>query len=233
MGVFYAAARDPIFYSHHSNIDRLWEVWKKEGGRHQDYEDEDFREAEFLFYDEEARLVRVKVKDCLDTERLGYKYEDIDNPWLNTPPTPKTPTSTKQITEEATYPLSLDKSPASSTIKRPKISRSQEEKAKEEEVLIINGIEYNSDEYVKFDVYINAPVPSGIGPESCEFAGCFANVPHLSKSDKSMKVKTKMEFGITDLINDLGVDGDETVIVTLMLRSGDVKVEGVQIELSG
>ncbi|KAL0401032.1 UNVERIFIED_CONTAM: Polyphenol oxidase A1, chloroplastic [Sesamum latifolium] len=27
MGTFYAAARDPIFYAHHANIDRLWNIW--------------------------------------------------------------------------------------------------------------------------------------------------------------------------------------------------------------
>ncbi|KAH0977336.1 hypothetical protein GBA52_027055 [Prunus armeniaca] len=28
MGTFYSAARDPAFYTHHANIDRLWEVWR-------------------------------------------------------------------------------------------------------------------------------------------------------------------------------------------------------------
>lgn len=27
MGVLQTAARDPIFYAHHANIDRLWDVW--------------------------------------------------------------------------------------------------------------------------------------------------------------------------------------------------------------
>ncbi|KAJ1434765.1 putative domain, di-copper centre [Sesbania bispinosa] len=33
MGTFYSAARDPIFYSHHSNIDRMWSIWKTLGGK--------------------------------------------------------------------------------------------------------------------------------------------------------------------------------------------------------
>ncbi|RZC43713.1 hypothetical protein C5167_036652 [Papaver somniferum] len=29
MGDFYSAARDPIFYAHHSNCDRMWTIWKE------------------------------------------------------------------------------------------------------------------------------------------------------------------------------------------------------------
>ena len=70
MGTFYSAARDPIFFPHHGNVDRLWDIWKMQGGKRENFADDDFREASFLFYDEHARLVRVKVKDCLDAERL-------------------------------------------------------------------------------------------------------------------------------------------------------------------
>jgi hypothetical protein len=27
MGIYYASGRDPIFYAHHTNIDRQWEAW--------------------------------------------------------------------------------------------------------------------------------------------------------------------------------------------------------------
>ncbi|PTQ27037.1 hypothetical protein MARPO_0237s0003 [Marchantia polymorpha] len=60
MGNFIYAARDPIFYSHHSNVDRLWDVWKtipdkvtKSGSRKRmDYTSRDFLDTEFTFYDE-------------------------------------------------------------------------------------------------------------------------------------------------------------------------------------
>ncbi|KAI5071758.1 hypothetical protein GOP47_0014009 [Adiantum capillus-veneris] len=58
MGTLYSAGRDPIFHAHHSNIDRLWEVWKSLGGRRQDLTDSDYLNATFLFYDENAKLVR-------------------------------------------------------------------------------------------------------------------------------------------------------------------------------
>lgn len=68
-------------------------------------------------------------------------------------------------------------------------------------------------------------IPGGIGPDS--------NVPHLHKAtDRSMMVRTKLKLGITDLIDNLDVDADEMVMVTLLLREGAVKVGGVLIELA-
>lgn len=79
----YSAARDPIFYSHHANCDRLWNVWKTlPGGKRTGFEDDpDWMESQLLFYDENADLVRVKIKDSLDNVKLRYTYEEVDNPW--------------------------------------------------------------------------------------------------------------------------------------------------------
>ena len=153
-------------------------------------------------------------------------------PWVNTPPTPKTPAPAKKPVPAATFPVTLDKSAVSTTVKRPKPSRSQQEKDEEEEVLVVDGIEFDSHLCVKFDVYINAPDPGGIGPDCSEYAGSFFNVPHMKRTDGSMMVNTKLRLGITDLIDALNVDGDESVIVTLMPRMGTVTIGGVHIELS-
>ena len=67
------------------------------------------------------------------------------------------------------------------TVKRPKPSRSQWEKDEEEEVLVVDGIEFDSHLCVKFDAYINAPELGDIGPECSEFSGSFVNVPHMKR----------------------------------------------------
>lgn len=88
MGNFYSAGRDPIFFAHHGNVDRMWSIWKTLGGKRKDFTDPDWLNTEFLFYDENAQLVRVKVKDCLDSKNLGYVYQDLSVPWLKNRPTP-------------------------------------------------------------------------------------------------------------------------------------------------
>ncbi|CAH9103989.1 unnamed protein product [Cuscuta europaea] len=75
MGNFYSASKDPVFYSLHGNVDRLWSVWKSLGGKRHDITDPDWLQSAFIFYDENKNLVRVKVQDCLDHKKLGYTFQ--------------------------------------------------------------------------------------------------------------------------------------------------------------
>ncbi|MCL7048929.1 hypothetical protein MKW94_006836 [Papaver nudicaule] len=149
MGDFYSAARDPIFYDHHANIDRIWTTWKK---------------------------------------NLRYKYEEVNIPWLQIKPVPPTAKkakeniSMKKAVGTTEFPILLDK-------------------AVQVLILIISGIELHKGDPVKFDVFINDE--DEVGPESTEFAGSFTNVTHKhGRKDKNM-IRTKLELGITDILEDL------------------------------
>ncbi|KAI3974608.1 hypothetical protein MKX01_029598 [Papaver californicum] len=238
MGNFYSAARDPIFYAHHSNCDRMWTIWKSLGGNRKDFTDPDFLNAAFLFYDENKQLVRVMIKDCLEQENLRYKYEDVEIPWMQTKPkTPKTSKVKKKIakkkSEGATeFPIILDKT-VEFLVKRPKTkSRSKKEKEDKEEILIISGIELEKGALVKFDVFINDE--DEVGPESSEFIGSFTNVPHKhGKKDK--KIKTWLKLGISDTLEDLDAEDDDYVLVTIIPRDSGrgkevVTIEGIEIQ---
>lgn len=127
------------------------------------------------------------------------------------------------------FPGKLDKT-VKVIVSRPKKSRSKEEKEEEEEVLLIDGIEVERDVFVKFDVFINDEDEAMSGADKTEFAGSFVNVPH--KHERHKKIKTKLRLGISELLEDLGADDDENVLVTLVPRSGvgDVSIDGVKIE---
>lgn len=79
------AGKDPVFYAHHGNIDRLWKLWPLGGQGRANPTDPDFLDAEFLFYDETKNVVRVKVRDAMDTRALGYVYEfeERNEAWWN------------------------------------------------------------------------------------------------------------------------------------------------------
>ncbi|XP_059439392.1 polyphenol oxidase, chloroplastic-like [Corylus avellana] len=247
MGNFYSAGRDPIFYSHHSNVDRMWTIWKTLGGKRQDFTDPDWLNASFIFYDEDAQPVRVYVKDSLDSTNLRYVYQDVEIPWLKSKPTPRKPKQKKVATlfppgrggvalaaEKSAgvvaFPVVLDKV-ISTVVPRDRKSRSQKEKEDEEEVLVIDGIEFAKDAAVKFDVYINDDDESPSTPDKTEFAGSFVNVPHLHTHAKQKK--TCLKLGITDLLDDLGVDDDDSVVVTLVPRYGNgiATIGGIKITL--
>ncbi|XP_058072659.1 polyphenol oxidase, chloroplastic-like [Magnolia sinica] len=232
MGNFYSAARDPIFYAHHSNIDRLWTVWKGLGGKRRDFTDSDWLDSAFLFYDENAQLVRVKVRDCLDSRNLRYTYQPVDNPWVKSRPTSAKATSAALATagKKSEFPRALD-SVIKIRIDRSKKSRSKKEKEDEEEVLVIDQIELERDTFVKFDVFINVEDENSTGPGSIEFVGSFVNVPH--KRGKNLaKLKTCFRVGITDVLDDLDADADDDVEVTIVPRQGKdvVSIGGIKIE---
>ncbi|KAJ0836553.1 putative catechol oxidase [Helianthus annuus] len=154
MGNFYSAGRDPLFYAHHANVDRMWSVWKTLGGRRADFTDNDWLDSSFLFYDENA------------------------------------------------------------------------------EILVIEGIEVKRDEFVKFDVFVNDE-DDGMNAtaDKTEFAGSFVNVPHKHhKHGKS--AKTRLRFGISELLDDLKANDDDNVLVTLVPKNGagEISIKGIKIE---
>nr|ADF59059.2 polyphenol oxidase V [Pyrus x bretschneideri] len=243
MGNFYSAGRDPIFFAHHSNVDRMWNIWKSLGTKNKDINDPDWLDAGFLFYDENAELVRVRVRDCLDNKKLGYTYEDVEIPWLKTRPTPRRTkaagvakaaetTSLGKLVGSKDFPVSLE-TKIRTVVPRPKQKkRSKKEKEDEEEILVIDGIEFDKDVAVKFDVCVNDvdddEAPSG--PIYSEFAGSFVSVPHKHKENK--RSKGCLRLGLTELLEDLGAEDDESVVVTLVPRfsSQAVKIGSIKIE---
>ncbi|KAI5339221.1 hypothetical protein L3X38_018493 [Prunus dulcis] len=237
MGVFYSAGRDPIFFAHHANVDRMWYLWKK-NFKGQDITYTDWLDSAFLFYDEKQRLVHVTVRDSLDTALLGYDYESVDIPWKDHKykPTPRFPANKTKpqfsFAELCTkFPDTLD-STISVEVARPEEvrNRSDAEKAKQEEVLVIRGIEFPATVPVKFDVYVNDDADSPSGPDKSEFAGSFVHVSH--RHDHI--IKTKLRLGITQLLRDLGAAKEDSVVVTLVPRNGEGKITigGFSIELS-
>ncbi|MGK3985935.1 tyrosinase family protein [Sorangium sp. So ce136] len=73
------AARDPIFFLHHANIDRLWKRWLDQGGgRGYPLKDEDvWWRSSFEFFDENGSPAKLTGADITDTVlQLGYRYDD-------------------------------------------------------------------------------------------------------------------------------------------------------------
>ncbi|CAK7337224.1 unnamed protein product [Dovyalis caffra] len=248
MGVFYSAARDPIFYPHHANIDRLWEVWR---GFHMDNDitDPDWLDSFFYFYDEKSQFTRVKIRDVLDITKLRYSFEKVDVPWLNARPKPSVQPEaarqilkTREIERTSQFPShsiissdfrsnrqTLD---ASVTVKviRPKVRKTKGDREEEEEVLVVHGIDVKEEAYVKFDVYVNVVNETIINPGFREFAGTFVHIP---SGVKLARRKTSLKLGISELLQDLEAEEDESIWVTLLPRNEgciNTSVDGIRIE---
>jgi hypothetical protein len=67
--------RDPVFYAHHGNIDRLWSSWVAAG-----HDNPDFGLSRVTFYDETQTLRFILLNDLRDTGPLGYQYSTLMQP---------------------------------------------------------------------------------------------------------------------------------------------------------
>lgn len=79
MSVFQTAGRDPIFFAHHGNLDRLWENWRRDATRKATEPTSDaFLKHSFVFTWLDGAPVEVPMTDILDTTKLGYQYDYLD-----------------------------------------------------------------------------------------------------------------------------------------------------------
>lgn len=76
------APRDPIFWLHHANLDRLWKRWLDQGGgRANPDTNADWMNDRFHFFDEFGAPVEMSAAEVLDTAgQLGYAYDDDPAP---------------------------------------------------------------------------------------------------------------------------------------------------------
>ena len=71
--------RDPVFYAHHGNIDRLWSSWVRIT-QPTPHRNPDFGDAKVFFYDETRTWRFVLMNDLRDESRLGYRYSSLMTP---------------------------------------------------------------------------------------------------------------------------------------------------------
>jgi len=79
MASFSGAGFDPIFYTHHNMIDRVWNMWKARDPKNNvDPTDDEFLSYEFQFFGASGDVESYKVKDLLDSHKLGYEFDNLD-----------------------------------------------------------------------------------------------------------------------------------------------------------
>lgn len=78
------AALDPIFWIHHCNIDRLWEVWLRRDSRNENPTDSDWldgpRDQAFAIFDAWGKDIPCTPRDMRDLSKVGYDYDDTSDP---------------------------------------------------------------------------------------------------------------------------------------------------------
>lgn len=80
MSDFNQAAGDPIFWLHHANLDRLWEVWRRSTGLGLDPTANRFVDRSFEFLDADGLRTESTCGSVLNVAGLGYDYADVSIP---------------------------------------------------------------------------------------------------------------------------------------------------------
>jgi tyrosinase-like protein/polyphenol oxidase-like protein len=170
----YCSPRDPVFWVHHTNIDRLWVNWLARGGGRANPTDRVWLKTRFPFYDENGARVTMTAADILDTvKQLHYKYDDGLPPVtaslrdviaVNTPP-PSLPQGPPRLIAASEEGMTLSGQPTSVTVPLPAAAQNTVATLVAGDssghlTLSVEGIQFVENPGVVYEVHLNLP-PGG------------------------------------------------------------------------
>lgn len=218
------AARDPIFWLHHANIDRLWQVWLNQGNRANPLGAENWKNQPFTFFDGGGNEVRLTGCQILNmATQLGYEYDGVpvENVQLCPPetaeeavaPPPPAPQAEMLVALPARE-VHLGNASVSVPVPVPgeMVARMQTlaAGAPKKAWLVVEGLK-QLNKGVYFQVYLNLPEKQTPDPAGAHFVGNIS----LFGSGHQGEGEAEHAFDITDELNDLRAQG---------LWTGDLRV---------
>jgi hypothetical protein len=202
MSSFNCAARDPIFWLHHANIDRLWQKWLNQGGaRKNPIPNGKWRTQVFTFFNENKAKVTMTGCQILNmATQLQYQYEGT--PVNNIQLCPPTIIATPQI--ESVTPLRLV---AASKAGETRLGNNQvsvdialpaQTGAAPEDVkptrLAVEGVKVLKPGGI-YQVYLNLPAGQKANPQGPYFLGnisIFGDPEHTGEMTRSFDITAKI-----------------------------------------
>lgn len=177
------SAQDPIFCFHHSNVDRLWDIWLAQGGGRSDpIGDATWKGKTYTFFDENGSAVTMNDCDVLRAaQQLNYVYEGEPtqvNEYCLT--VLRLPPWWLQIIEIIHFPLppvEVNSEPVTLPLnfgdqieEIRKVAATPGEKL----FLVVSGIEADTQPGVTYQLYIGLPANAPPDPKSPYYVGTFS-----------------------------------------------------------
>lgn len=220
MGAVPWAARDPVFWVHHSQVDRIWASWNAAGG--QNPTDPSFLSMQYTFARPDGTAVLVTNEDMLDIATLGYDYQTL----IPTDPIPPVEGSipalcpgeavagNRYLVSEtnATVNIILGSAPAtvnvnisSDGLAGGQVMQSLAVKSAETDTgiyLRFTGMMAQTAVGTSFGVYLGLPIGAAPSPDSPYYAGVlhYFNHTHMPGMDHSVENSQAYLINITDTV---------------------------------
>jgi tyrosinase len=184
MGSVPTAAQDPIFYLHHCNIDRLWNLWLAQGGGRTDpLADAAWKDRQFTFFNEDGAQVQMTGCQVLRAaQQLNYAYEgepaQVDQHCLEAAAQLAPLVAREVIIRPPIPPVTLGTEPVTIVLDVREIRERLVSLAEEESTILfleLDDVEAERQPGVVWEVYVGAP-PDKLerDPKSPYFVGLVA-----------------------------------------------------------
>jgi tyrosinase len=203
------AARDPIFWLHHANIDRLWTRWLALGqGRANP--DGKWLNRKFSYFDEHGTAVHNTAADALDTEMLTYRYGDESA--VPAHPHAAATRRTPELVGSSAAPVELTGAAASVHVAvdaRARAGFAAQLADGESPRIYLNLDDVRSDSApgTVYGVYVN--VAQGAEPDDAHYAGLasFFGIGGAQSRRADREHGYRLTYDITDLVAGLAAHG--------------------------
>ena len=227
---FNTAGLDPIFWLHHCNLDRLWDVWIDKWGVDRLPQHPVFRDTTFKLFDSDGQPVGKPISETVVSSDLGYVYESTAQP-SGTPgphlldemaapePTPTTPPELLGATTGVDFSRRTSIGVDLAANERVSALAAGDESAGPRWFMRVEDITGAAPKAPSYDVYLNLPDGADVDDHPELLAG---SVPAFGIAEASRSGSTHAGTGITDVF-------DVTDVVSALVSRSDLVFDPAKV----